>query len=110
MPYMMWRMDKYFNEYRAWCCSWSNDRASTSGSGCGSRRSRSRSRTTRRIWWPPSTYRGPERIIFASTGQHHDFDHPRTIMKLPMPGEAKRKIMGENALHLFGITAPAGKL
>ena len=31
-------------------------------------------------------------------------------MKLPMPGEAKRKIMGENALQLFGIPAPAGKL
>jgi hypothetical protein len=27
-----------------------------------------------------------------------------------MPGEAKRKIMGENALQLFGITAPVGKL
>jgi uncharacterized protein len=53
---------------------------------------------------------GPERIIFASDWPHHDFDHPRTIMKLPMPADAKRKIMGENALHLFGITAPAGKL
>ena len=27
-------------------------------------------------------------------------------MKLPMPAEAKRKIMGENAAALFGI--PAG--
>jgi hypothetical protein len=31
-------------------------------------------------------------------------------MKLPMPAEAKRKIMGENALALFGIPAPTGKL
>jgi uncharacterized protein len=53
---------------------------------------------------------GPERVLFASDWPHHDFDHPRTIMKLPMPAEAKRKIMGENALQLFGITAPDGKL
>ena len=53
---------------------------------------------------------GPERILFASDWPHHDFDHPRAILKLPMPREAKRKIMGENALQLFGIPAPAGKV
>ena len=36
-------------------------------------------------------------------------DHPRAIMKLPMSREAKRLIMGENALRLFNIPTPAGK-
>jgi hypothetical protein len=27
-----------------------------------------------------------------------------------MPADAKRRIMGENALNLFGIAAPTGKL
>ena len=49
---------------------------------------------------------GPERILFASDWPHHDFDHPRAIMKLPMSREAKRLIMGENALRLFNIPAP----
>jgi predicted TIM-barrel fold metal-dependent hydrolase len=49
---------------------------------------------------------GPERILFASDWPHHDFDHPRTILKLPMSHEAKRRIMGRNALDLFGIPAP----
>jgi hypothetical protein len=30
-------------------------------------------------------------------------------MKLPMSQDAKRLIMGENALQLFGIPTPAGK-
>ena len=49
---------------------------------------------------------GPERILFASDWPHHDFDHPRAIMKLPMSREAKRLIMGENALRLFNIPTP----
>ena len=99
VPYMMWRMDKYHKSTAAWCRSWSNARATTCGSRCGLPPSRSRSRTT------PSDLvdtidqiGGPERILFASDWPHHDFDHPRAILKLPMAAEVKRKIMGENAL------------
>jgi predicted TIM-barrel fold metal-dependent hydrolase len=111
VPYMMWRMDKYFNEYRR-MVPFLEQRPSEY--------------IRERMWFATQPIEepdnpkdlvatidligGPERIIFASDWPHHDFDHPRTIMKLPMPGEVKRKIMGENALQLFGITTPAGKL
>jgi uncharacterized protein len=108
---MMWRMDKYFNEYRR-MVPFLEQRPSEY--------------IRERMWFATQPIEepdnpkdlvatidligGPERIIFASDWPHHDFDHPRTIMKLPMSGEAKRKIMGENALQLFGITTPTGKL
>jgi uncharacterized protein len=111
VPYMMWRMDKYFNEYRR-MVPFLEQRPSDY--------------IRERMWFATQPIEepdnpkdlvatidligGPERIVFASDWPHHDFDHPRTIMKLPMPSEAKRKIMGENALKLFGITAPSGKL
>ena len=111
VPYMMWRMDKYFNEYRR-MVPFLEQRPSEY--------------IRERMWFATQPIEepdnpkdlvatidlvgGPERILFASDWPHHDFDHPRTIMKLPMLGEAKRKIMGENALQLFGITSPTGKL
>jgi predicted TIM-barrel fold metal-dependent hydrolase len=107
-PYMMWRMDKYYNEYRRMVPFLER---------------RPSEYIKERMWFAtqpieePDNPRdlvatidllgGPERVLFASDWPHHDFDHPRAIMKLPMPAEAKRKIMGENALALFGIPAPA---
>ncbi len=56
-------------------------------------------------------YDGENRTLYASDWPHHDFDHPKSIMNLPMPLEMKRKIMGENALELFSkIPVPAGKI
>ena len=111
VPYMSWRMDKYFNEYRR-LVPFLEQRPSEY--------------IKERMWFATQPIEepdnpkdlvatidqigGPQRILFASDWPHHDFDHPRAIMKLPMPAEAKRKIMGENALELFGIPAPAGKL
>ncbi|MFN8593519.1 MAG: amidohydrolase family protein [Thermomicrobiales bacterium] len=110
-PYMMWRMDKYYNEYRR-LIPFLEKRPSDY--------------IRERMWFAtqpieePDDPRdlvatidligGPERILFASDWPHHDFDHPRAIMKLPMSSDAKRKIMGENALDLFGIPRPDGKL
>ena len=46
VPYMMWRMDKYYQRVPPrWCRSWRSGRASTCASRCGSPPSRSRSRT-----------------------------------------------------------------
>jgi predicted TIM-barrel fold metal-dependent hydrolase len=51
---------------------------------------------------------GEDRVIFASDWPHHDFDHPRGIVNLPMSQELKRKVMGENALSAFTkIAKPA---
>lgn len=110
-PYMMWRMDKYYNEYRR-LVPFLEQRPSDY--------------IRERMWFATQPIEepdnpkdlvatidligGPERIVFASDWPHHDFDHPRAIMKLPMPAEAKRRIMGENALELFGIPHPGGKI
>jgi uncharacterized protein len=107
IPYMTWRMDKYHHEYRRMVpvlerrpSEYMRDQVWVS---------------TQPIEEPddPShlveTIRhvGEDRIIYASDWPHHDFDHPKAIMKLPMPMEMKRKIMGENALNLFTrIPAP----
>jgi predicted TIM-barrel fold metal-dependent hydrolase len=111
VPYMSWRMDKYFNEYRRMVPFLER---------------RPSDYIRERMWFAtqpieePDDPRdlvatidligGPERILFASDWPHHDFDHPRAILKLPMPQEAKRKIMGQNALDLFRIPAPAEKI
>ena len=49
---------------------------------------------------------GADRVVFASDWPHHDFDHPDHVMRMPFPAETKRKIMGANALQLFGLEAP----
>ena len=101
VPYLTWRLDKYHREYR---------------------------RTVPFLERPPSEYIreqmwfatqpleepedpqhmiqtiqhcGEDRVIFASDWPHHDFDHPRGILNLPMDVELKRKVMGENALNAF---------
>jgi predicted TIM-barrel fold metal-dependent hydrolase len=44
---------------------------------------------------------GDDRVIFASDWPHHDFDHPKGVLNLPMSQDLKRKVMGENALDAF---------
>lgn len=46
-------------------------------------------------------YNGENTTIFATDWPHHDFDHPRAAFELPLSDEAKRKIMGQNAVNLF---------
>jgi predicted TIM-barrel fold metal-dependent hydrolase len=103
----MWRMDKYFNEYRR---------------HVPFLQQRPSDYMKERMWFATQPIEepddpkdlvatidllgGPERVLFASDWPHHDFDHPRAIMKLPMPHAAKQRIMGENALELFGIPNP----
>lgn len=50
-------------------------------------------------------YWGEDNTIFCSDWPHHDFDHPSAVMKMPMTGEQRRKIMGENAVKLFKLPA-----
>jgi predicted TIM-barrel fold metal-dependent hydrolase len=108
VPYMMWRMDKYYNEYRR-MVPFLEKRPSEY--------------IKERMWFATQPIEEPDdphdlvsmiklydaegtRTLYASDWPHHDFDHPKGILKLPMTPEMKRRIMGENALELFGITAP----
>ncbi len=42
---------------------------------------------------------GEGSILFASDYPHHDFDHPKKVWDIPVSPEAKRGIMGENAVR-----------
>ncbi len=111
VPYMIWRMDKYYHEYRR-MVPFLEKRPSEY--------------VRERMWFATqpieepddprdlvatiNLFDGADRVLFASDWPHHDFDHPRALLKLPMPPEMKRKIMGENALELFGIPRPERKL
>ena len=111
VPYMMWRMDKDYAEYRR-IVPFLEKRPSEY--------------MKERMWFSTQPVEEPDnpqqlvetieplggadRILFASDWPHHDFDHPKTVLNLPMPPEMKRKIMGENALELFNIPAPLEKI
>jgi uncharacterized protein len=45
---------------------------------------------------------GENQAMFASDWPHHDFDHPKYFFGLPFSPEARRKIIGENAVRFFG--------
>lgn len=111
VPYMMWRMDKYYNEYRR-MVPFLEKRPSEY--------------LRERMWFATQPIEEPDdprdlvtaitlydpegtRTIYASDWPHHDFDHPKGILKLPMPAEMKRRIMGENALELFKLPVPVRK-
>jgi len=46
---------------------------------------------------------GENQAMFASDWPHHDFDHPQHVFGLPFSAEARRKIMGGNAIRFFGL-------
>ena len=51
-----------------------------------------------------------DQLLYASDWPHWDFDSPGVIWDLPVLDEqAKKNILGENALRLFGLERPPGK-
>lgn len=51
-----------------------------------------------------------EQLLYASDWPHWDFDAPNVIWDLPMlDDQAKKNILGENALRLFNLPRPKGK-
>jgi predicted TIM-barrel fold metal-dependent hydrolase len=106
VPFMMWRLDKEYNESRREV-PFLEDKPST---------------YIKRMYFATQPveepddphdlvatlriFNGEDQVLFASDWPHHDFDHPRQVFDLPLSPEGKRKIMGENALRLFGIPAP----
>ena len=111
VPYMTWRMDKYHQEYRRMVPILERKPSAY---------------VREQMWFATQPIEEPDdpaqlvdtirhcgedRIIFASDWPHHDFDHPRGILNLPMSPEMKRKVMGENALDAFTrIPKPANPL
>jgi uncharacterized protein len=55
-------------------------------------------------------YDGENNTIFASDWPHHDFDHPMKVHQIPLSNEARRKVLGENAMRLFNIDAQGNRL
>ena len=110
VPVMMWRMDRYHQEFRR-IVPFLEERPSEY--------------MKRQMWFctqpleepdAPSQLvetmahlGGADRIVFASDWPHHDFDHPRALVKLPLTPEQRRKIMGENAVKLFKLPAAVRK-
>ncbi|MDB5076537.1 MAG: amidohydrolase 2 [Chloroflexi bacterium] len=106
VPFMMWRLDKEYNESRREV-PFLEDRPSTY--------IKQMYFATQPVEEPANgkdlvtmmeIFDGENQVLFASDWPHHDFDHPRQVFDLPLSPEAKRKIMGENALRLFNIPAP----
>ncbi len=57
--------------------------------------------------WLFRTFDAESHLLYASDYPHQDFDTPASIYDLPFLSEqAKRKILGENALKLFRIDHP----
>jgi len=52
---------------------------------------------------------GENNVMFASDWPHHDFDHPNKVLQIPVSDPIRRKLMGENALRLFGERARGPK-
>ena len=108
VPYMVWRMDKYHREFRRVVPFLEMPPSEY---------------VNRQMWFATQPIEEPEnpefmvetirhcgedRVIFASDWPHHDFDHPKAVMNLPMPADLKRKVMGLNALDAFTrISRPA---
>ena len=46
---------------------------------------------------------GENSVMFASDWPHHDFDQPSKFLQAPFSPEAKRKILGGNAIRFFRL-------
>lgn len=52
-----------------------------------------------------SLFEGENSVMFASDWPHHDFDHPAKVLQIPISDEARRKILGGNAIRLLQLGA-----
>ena len=103
VPFVMWRLDKEYTEQRRQVPAL-QERPST--------HIRRFHFATQPIEEPEDshelvsllrTFGGEDNVMFASDWPHHDFDHPRKVLQLPLPPESKKKIMGDNAARFFKI-------
>ncbi len=107
VPFMMWRLDKEYNESRR-DIPFLEDKPSTYIKKMYfSTQPVEEPENGRDLVAMMQIFDGENQVLFASDWPHHDFDHPRQVFDLPLSPEARRKVMGENALKLFKIPAPA---
>ena len=111
VPLMMWRMDRYHAEWRR-TVPFLEERPSDY--------------MKRQMWFATQPmeepdlpahmvetinhYDGMDRTLFASDWPHHDFDHPRSLIKWPLTHEQRQKIMWKNAAALFKLPMTAEQL
>jgi len=106
VPFMMWRLDKEYNESRREVPFLENKPSTYIKRMYFATQPIEEPDNPRDLVSIMRLFDGEDRVLFASDWPHHDFDHPRQVFDLPLSPEAKRKIMGENAFSLFGITPP----
>ncbi len=106
VPFMMWRLDKEYNESRREVPFLADKPSTYIKQMYFATQPVEEPDNPRDLVALLQTFNGEDQVLFASDWPHHDFDHPRQVFDLPLSPEAKRKIMGQNALRLFGIAAP----
>jgi len=106
VPFMMWRLDKEYNESRREVPFLEDKPSAYIKKMYFATQPIEEPKNGKELVAMMQLFNGEDQVLFASDWPHHDFDHPRQVFDLPFSSEAKRKIMGENARRLFGITAP----
>jgi hypothetical protein len=104
VPHMMWRLDRYAQEFRRMVPFFEENPSEYM--------KRSMWFATQPLEEPENRQHlaevmehcgGAERIMFASDWPHHDFDHPRALNKIPLTPEQRDRIMSQNAVEAFGL-------
>ena len=103
VPWIMLRIDKEYNERRR-DLPFYNDRPSTYMKNMFfSTQPIEEPANLRELATFLSLFDGENSVIFSSDWPHHDFDHPSKILQIPISDEARRKILGTNALRLLNL-------
>ena len=106
VPFTMWRLDKEYHEYRSLAPLLEHPPSHYIRKFYFATQPIEEPERPQDLVTMLDMFDGADQVLFASDWPHHDFDHPRQVLNMPFPADVKRKIMGENALALFGIDAP----
>ena len=106
VPFTMWRLDKEYHEYRSLAPLLEHPPSHYIRQFYYATQPIEEPERPQDLVTMLDMFDGADQVMFASDWPHHDFDHPRQVLNMPFPADVKRKIMGENALALFGIEAP----
>jgi predicted TIM-barrel fold metal-dependent hydrolase len=105
VPFLMWRLDKEFAEVRREMPHL-EDRPSTYIKRMYFATQPIEEPDDRKQLAQMIEMIGHEQVLFASDWPHHDFDHPRAVLDLPLDHRVKENILGMNAVQLFRLPGP----